>query len=83
MGTTKGDAIRPFRSCHVEPKAEMSLANGGEPLNSSAPISGVVELRVSPSTSKLSPTDVPPDSRRVCVPLVIWRSVLDTNGGGE
>src|SRR6187402_2568570 len=58
-----------------------SLAGTGLPTNSSAPMSGVA-LRVSPSISSSNPTAAPPDSIRVAVPAVTWRSELETNGTG-
>src|SRR5215204_1967890 len=62
--------------------AAISLAGGGLPANSSAPMSGVVALRVSASMSVVTPTAAPPDSSRVAVPAGMCKSTFDVNGGG-
>src|SRR5689334_1886684 len=61
--------------------APMSFAAGGTPMNSSAPMSGVLALRISPSMSRVTPAFEPPDSNRVAVAAGICRSEFDTNGG--
>ena len=61
--------------------AAISLAAGGLPANSSAPMSGVVAFLVSASMSVVTPTAAPPDSSLVAEPAGICRSTFDVNGG--